>query len=419
MHYFTYKNKKLYCEDVSVEQIAQAVGTPFYCYSYRTLTEHFIKLKRAFASIKPLICFSMKSNSNQAVLHSLIKKGAGLDIVSGGELFRGMKAGCNPRKIVYAGVGKTEKELADAIKRGVLLFNVESIQELETISRISRRYNITTQVSLRVNPDVKADTHEYITTAKAENKFGINIPIVEKICLKASSFSHVAIVGLHIHIGSQIVTAAPFIQAIKKVLAFMDTMKKQGIYFTYLNIGGGLGIVYKNETPQTAEEFAKRVIPMVRGRGYRIILEPGRFIAGNSGIFVTKVTYVKRGTKKDFLIVDGGMNDLIRPSLYNAYHEIYPVVQNKNRARSVFDVVGPICESGDFLAKERELPQFNAGELMALLGAGAYGFTMSSNYNSRPRVAEVLVKGKKFAVVRKRETYTDLVKGETIPSFVK
>ncbi len=419
MHYFHYKNKKLFCEDVSIEAIANKVGTPFYCYSYRTLVEHFQKLKKAFSSINPLICFSMKSNSNSAVLYSLIKKGAGLDIVSGGELYRGLRAGCNPRKMVYAGIGKTDTELSDAIKKGILLFNVESVQELERISRISERLKVNTQVSIRVNPDVESGTHEYITTAKAENKFGINLPLVEGLCLKGFLFKNVSIVGLHIHIGSQITKSEPFVKAIRKTLSFMDKMKKRGIHFKYLNLGGGLGIVYKDETPQTAAQFSRKVIPLVRNKGYKIILEPGRFIAGNSGIFVTRVTYVKRGLKKNFLIVDGGMNDLIRPCLYGSYHEIFPIIRHIKRKSSVFDVVGPICESGDFLAKQRRLPEFEAGEVMALLGAGAYGFTMSSNYNSRPRVVEVLVKGKKFDVVRKRETYADLVHGEKIPKFLK
>ena len=419
MHYFEYKKGRLCCEDVAVEDIAKKVGTPFYCYSYKTFTEHFLKLKKAFAPIKPLICYSMKSNSNQAVIKSLVSKGAGLDVVSGGEAWRGIKAGCDPKKMVYAGVGKTEKELIDAIKAGILLFNVESIPELEMISKVSVKLKKKTLVSIRVNPDVDAQTHAYITTAKKENKFGISLPLAEDLIKKAFLFPNVQIAGIHVHIGSQITKAEPFVKAVKKVLAFMKKMEKAGAKFKYLNLGGGLGIIYKDENPQTAEAFAEKIIPLVKPTGYKIIFEPGRFIAGNSGIFVTKITYVKRAINKSFYIVDGGMNDLVRPSLYQSYHEIKPLDEMASGKKEVYDVVGPICESGDFLAKDREIELLEAGDMMAFLGAGAYGFAMSSNYNSRPRVAEVMVKGKEFAVVRKRETYEDLIKGESIPSFIK
>lgn len=419
MHYFSFKKDVLYCEGVAVPEIARKIGTPFYCYSYRTLTEHFMKLKKAFAPIKPLICYSMKSNSNAAVLKSLVSKGAGLDIVSGGELYRGLKVGCNPKKMVYAGVGKTHKELTEALRAGILLFNVESTQELSAISQVAGKQKKVARASIRINPDVDAKTHAYITTAKAENKFGINLEIAEELCQKQYLFKNVSIEGLHIHIGSQITQAEPFVQAIKKTLRFMDRMKAKGIHFKYLNLGGGLGIVYNDEHPLTADEFAKKIMPLIKNAGYKIIFEPGRFIMGNSGIFVTKVTYVKRGTKKSFLIVDGGMNDLVRPSLYGSYHAVTPVMQDEKRGYNTVDIVGPICESGDFLAKDREIQEVASGEMVAFFGAGAYGFTMSSNYNSRPRVAEVLVKGNDFELVRKRETYNDLIRGERIPSFLK
>lgn len=419
MDYFDYKKDELYCEGVALKDIAKKVGTPFYCYSYKTLTEHFMKLKKAFAPIKPLICFSMKSNSNHAVIRSLVKKGAGLDVVSGGEVYRGLKAGCKPNKMVYAGVGKTEKELTDAVKEGILLFNVESVQELEMISKVSQKLGKKTQVSIRVNPDVDAQTHAYITTAKKENKFGINLPLAEELIQKAFLFPNVKIAGIHVHIGSQITKSEPFVKAVKKVLRFMKKMEKKGIKFKYLNLGGGLGIIYKDEKPQTAEAFAKKIIPLVKDSGYKIIFEPGRFIAGNAGVFVTKITYVKRALSKNFYIVDGGMNDLVRPSLYQSFHDIKPLSVKKDAGKEEYDVVGPICESGDFLAKNRELQDMEAGDMMAFCSAGAYGFTMSSNYNSRPRVAEVMVKGKEFGVVRKRETYASLMSGEKLPKFIK
>jgi len=419
MQEFRYKGNTLYCENVPVSDIAKKVGTPFYCYSYKSLIDNFAKLKKAYKPVKPLICFSVKSNSNLAVIRSLVKKGAGLDIVSGGELYRSLKAGCEAKRIVYAGVGKTEKEIASALKAGILLFNVESEQELAMISKVATRLGKKAQVSIRINPDIDAGTHAYITTAKAENKFGINLIQAEKLLVKRELFKNVTISGIHIHIGSQIIKADPFVKAIKKTLRFMDAMKRKGVSFRYLNLGGGLGIMYKNEKVQTPLQFAKKILPLIKGKAYTILFEPGRFIAGNSGVFVTKVTYVKNALAKRFLIVDGAMNDLVRPSLYKSYHTAIPVIKRKNRKKRTFDVVGPICESGDFLAKDRILQEYEPGEMIAFLGAGAYGFTMSSNYNSRPRVAEVLVKGNKFYCVKKRESHDDLIRGEKIPAFLK
>jgi diaminopimelate decarboxylase len=419
MRAFCYRGKKLYCEGLALEDIAQKVGTPFYCYSYGALTERFAQLKNAYKAVKPLICFSVKSNSNSAVLRSLVKKGAGLDIVSGGELYRSIKAGCDPKKIVYAGVGKTEREIADALGVGILLFNVESEQELALISRVATRLKKKAHVSIRINPDIDAGTHAYITTAKAENKFGINLVQAEALLSQRERFKNVDISGIHIHIGSQITKVDPFVKAIKKTVRFMDAMQKKGACFRYLNLGGGLGIVYENEKVQTPVQLAKKILPLLKDTKYKIIFEPGRFIAGNSGVFVTRITYTKDALAKRFFIVDGAMNDLLRPSLYNAYHRVLPVVKSARRKQTTVDIVGPICESGDFLAKGRQLQECLPGETLAFLGAGAYGFTMSSNYNSRPRVAEILVKGTKYFVVKKRETLSDLVRGETIPQFLK
>lgn len=417
MHDFKFKNRELYCEDVRIADIAKEVGTPFYCYSHHTLVDHFTKIQKAFAKIDPLICFAMKSNGNMAVLKTLIDRGAGLDIVSVGELKKGLKAGVDPKKIVFASVGKTEEEIRFAIESGILLFNVESVPELEEINRIASDMGKTVQAALRVNPDVEAATHQHITTGTLRNKFGIDLASTRKILASRNDYSNVKINGLHIHIGSQIVKSDPFIAAVKKILEFIDGLRKEGVVIEHLDIGGGMGIIYKDENPQTAQQFADAVLPFLEKSRLKIIMEPGRFIAGNAGIFVTRVLYLKDNGVKKFLIVDGGMNDLLRPSLYNAYHEIVPVKETA-ASREIVDVVGPICESGDFFAKDRELPLVDKGELLAVMSAGAYGYVMSSNYNVRPRVPEVLVKGSEFAVTRRRETFEDLIQGETIPAFL-
>ena len=418
MHDFRYQSGELYCESVRVADIAKRVGTPFYVYSYKTLTEHLAKLQKAFRSAKPLICFSMKANSNLAVLRSLVKKGAGLDIVSGGELFRARKAGCPPSKIVYAGVGKTDTELEEAIRCGVFLFNVESIPELEQIQDIAERLRRHVNVSLRLNPEVDPMTHDHIATAKTESKFGLALDTALATFCRAAAFPNVSLCGVHVHIGSQIVRGEPFVKALRKVLIFVTHLEKKGIRIRFLNIGGGLGIIYSDERPQTAGAFAKRILPMLRGRSFRLILEPGRFIAGNSGIFVTRTLYIKKTAVKNFVIVDGGMNDLIRPALYDSFHDVWPLTLEGRTVKRRYDVVGPICESADCLAKNRLLQEIKSGDFIALASAGAYGFTMSSNYNARPRSAEVLVRGRRFQVVRARETRTDLIRGERIPRWV-
>ncbi len=420
MHDFYYKNGELYCEKVKVRDIASKLGTPVYIYSYKTFTEHLFKLQKAFGTVKPLICYSMKANSNLAILKSLVKNGSGLDIVSGGELYRAQAVGCDPKKIVYAGVGKTDDEIEAAIRYGILLFNVESEPELAAINRVAKRLNKIANISLRVNPGVDPKTHDHIATGKAESKFGMDLQTAEKIFLNRQRYGSLSLCGIHVHIGSQIVTGHPFIEAFEKVLHYIGRLEKEGVKIKYLNIGGGLGVIYSNENPQTAEQFAKKILPLFKGRKFQLVLEPGRFISANSGILVGKVLYIKQTKVKNFAIVDTAMNDLIRPTLYGAYHEVYPLTQkNGKTSKWVYDVVGPVCESGDFLAKDRQIPELVQGDLVAFMTAGAYGFVMSSNYNSRPRACEVLVHGSKYEVVRSRETLHDLVKGEAIPSFLK
>ncbi|MBL7070321.1 MAG: diaminopimelate decarboxylase [Candidatus Omnitrophica bacterium] len=417
MHQFKYVGRQLFCEKLRIEDLAKRFGTPLYVYSYHTLIDHFVKIQRAFSSVNPLICFSVKANSNLAILKALVCKGAGLDIVSGGELFRALKVGCPPERIVYASVGKTDREIEEAIRRRILSFNVESLPELENINRISARLGRTTQVSIRINPDVEAKTHKYITTGKLTNKFGIDFESAQRILFLRRKFSRVNLTGLHIHIGSQITTSAPFVGAVRKVSEFIIKLEKMGIGLEFLNIGGGMGIVYNQETPQTAQVYANKILPILERTGLKIILEPGRFIAGNAGILVTRILYVKSTPKKKFVIVDGGMNDLIRPALYGAYHKILPLGK-AGAAREKVDIVGPICESGDFFAKARKLPSLKKGSYLAVMSAGAYGFTMASNYNSRPRPQELLVVKDRVFVIRRRESNQDLVRNEEVPPFL-
>lgn len=420
MHEFKYINNHLYCEKIKVEDLTKRFGTPLYLYSYHTLIDHFMKLKNAFASVKPLICYSVKANSNLAILKALVDKGAGLDIVSGGELFRALQVGCPAEKIVYASVGKTDKEIEEAIKKGILFFNVESLSELENINRIAKRLNKITQVAIRINPDVEAKTHKFISTGKISNKFGIDLDSAYRILLLRESFSQIKIFGLHIHIGSQITESGPFVAAIKKITDFIQRLKKEGIALEYFNIGGGLGIIYNREIPQTAQKYAQKILPYLKKTGLKIILEPGRFIVGNAGILVTKVLYLKTTPQKKFVIVDAGMNDLIRPALYDAYHQILPlrVRGYELRATEKVDIVGPICESADFFAKGRRIPKVKEGDYLAIMGAGAYGFSMASNYNSRMHPEEVMVVKDEVFVIRKRQTYDDLIRREKIPSFL-
>ncbi len=420
MHYFIFKGNNLYCENFKVKSLAEKIGTPLYIYSAKTVLGHFIKLQKAFKSIDPLICYSVKANSNLSLLKILIAKGAGLDIVSAGELFRAQKVKCPAAKIVYASVGKTDREIIQAIKYGILMLNVESLPELLRIEQIAKKLSKKVDVSLRFNPDSNPQTHKYITTGSKENKFGLDYRAIQDIFAKILSFPDLNLCGLHMHIGSQITQSRPFIRAIRKAKSLMRSLGSLASRLKYLNIGGGLGIVYDKEEPQTAEEFAAKVLPLLKDLNLKIILEPGRFIVGSAGILVAKVLYVKDTPQKRFIITDAAMNDFIRPALYGAYHQIVPVErsteaekQRGKETKKLADVVGPVCESADFLGQDREL-DIREGEFLAVMGAGAYGFSMSSNYNSRPRAAEVLVKDNKAYLVRKREDYSDLIRGEHI-----
>jgi len=419
MHDFKYVNGELYCEGVPVRTVAQRVGTPFYLYSSNTLASHFQAFEMAFANVPHLICFALKSNSNSAVLRLLGREGAGADIVSGGELFRALRAGIDPKKLVYAGVGKRRDEIEYALKVGILMFNVESGEELLAIDRAAKDMRARAKIALRVNPNIDPKTHKYISTGLKENKFGIPIEQALEFYQVAKSLSNIEVVGVHQHIGSQITEVQPFVDALVKLVAFVKELRTAGIDITYINIGGGLGITYKDETPPLPKEVAQAIQPLLKDSGCTIVMEPGRAIVGNAGILVTSALYHKQSGDKRFLIVDAGMNDLIRPSLYEAYHDIRPVVEPLSPERTVCDIVGPICESGDFLAKDREMPVVKPGELIAVLGAGAYGFSMSSNYNSRPRAAEVMVKGSEYHIVRERETYSDLIRGEKVPRWLE
>jgi diaminopimelate decarboxylase len=419
MNDFQYKNGELHCEGVPVKAVARRVGTPFYLYSSSTLANHFRAFDTAFAGAPHIICYALKSNSNMAVLRLLGREGAGADIVSGGELFRALRAGINPAKIVYAGVGKRRDEIEYALKIGILMFNVESGEELLALNQAAGDMRATARIALRVNPDIDPRTHAYISTGLKENKFGIPIERALEYYQTAKALPNIEITGVHLHIGSQITETQPFVDALQKVVLFVKELRSAGITIKYIDIGGGLGITYKDETPPNPRELAEAVRPLLKESGCTLVLEPGRAIVGNAGILVTSAAYHKSSGEKKFLIVDAGMNDLIRPSLYEAYHEIKPVMEPVSRETEVVDVVGPICESGDFLAKDRELPVVKQGDLLAVMSAGAYGFSMSSNYNSRPRVAEVLVKGSEFCVVRERETYNDLIKGEKTPRWLE
>ena len=418
MNYFHYRDNELWCEDISIEAIAGKVGTPFYLYSHRTLMQHFRVFDEALREIPHIVCFAAKANSNLAVMRIFVKEGSGVDIVSGGELYRALKVGADPGKIVYSGVGKRIDEIDDALRSDILMFNVESSEELGVINERAGLMGKKARIALRINPDVDPKTHPHISTGLKSNKFGINIEKSIDEYRRAKTLRNVEIVGVDCHIGSQVTQISPFIDALERLKRLIDRLRADGIEIRYLDLGGGLGITYNEEMPPHPEEYARAVIDSVRDLDVTCIFEPGRVIVGNAGILVAKVLYTKGNEEKNFVVVDAGMNDLIRPSIYGSYHQIQPV-SLRDRGSFVADVVGPICESGDFLAKGRMIPKFERGNLMAVMSAGAYGFSMSSNYNSRPRIAEVLVKGKKFHVVRKREEYADLTKAEKIPAFLK
>jgi len=418
MHDFQYKGYDLYCEDFPIQTIAKEVGTPFYLYSLNTLENHFRAFQSAFSKVDHLVCFSAKANSNIAILRIFTRMGAGVDVVSGGELFRAMKAGARPERIVYSGVGKRLDEIEYALEFPILMFNVESSQELVTMDRIAGRMGTKAPVALRVNPDVDPRTHPYISTGMKRNKFGINIQKSLDEYRLAHTLPNVRVIGVSCHIGSQLTEVDPFVDAVQRIKELVQKLRDEGMNIRYLDMGGGLGITYNEEEPPHPMEYAQALLNELRGIDCTLILEPGRVIVGNAGILVTRVLYTKAGDEKNFIIVDAAMNDLIRPSLYGSYQRIQPVHQ-VDRGEVVADVVGPICESGDFLAKDRKLPNMEQGDLLAVMSAGAYGFSMSSNYNSRPRAAEVLVARDKFYVIRQREDFDDLIRGELIPGFLE
>ena len=417
MHDFQYRGDSLFCEEVPISDIAADVGTPFYLYSRRTLESHFRAFDSAFAKTEHLICFSAKANSNLAVLRIFSRLGGGIDVVSGGEIYRAVQAGVKPEKIVYSGVGKRPDEIEYALKQPILMFNIESSQELLAIDQIAGRLGAKAPVSLRVNPDVDPKTHPYISTGLKKNKFGINIQKSLDDYILASTLQNTEVIGVSCHIGSQLTEVGPFVEAVQRIKELVAKLRSAGIRIRYVDLGGGLGITYNQEEPPHPREYAEALMKELPGLDCTLILEPGRVIVGNAGILVTRVLYTKEGGEKNFVIVDAAMNDLIRPSLYGSYQRIQPV-HRKDRVETTVDVVGPICESGDFLAKDRKIPKVEPGELLAVMSAGAYGFTMSSNYNSRPRVAEVMADKNRFGVVRKREEYEDLIRGESIPDFL-
>jgi diaminopimelate decarboxylase len=417
MNHFQYQGNDLYCEDVAVKDIAAQVGTPFYLYSHATLSRHMEAFTSAFASVPHLVCYSIKANSNLAVLKTFVNLGAGFDMVSGGELFRAQQVGCDPRKIVYSGVGKTEPEIEAALNANILMFNVESPQELETIDRVAGRLGKKAGIAIRVNPDVDPQTHPYISTGMKKAKFGINISQALEDYRRAAAMPNLEVIGVDCHIGSQLTKLSPFVDAIKKVRELVEALQQEGFAIKYLDLGGGLGITYDDEEPPTPADYAEVVIEATKGLNVTLIFEPGRMMVGNAGILAAKVLYIKEGEAKNFVIVDAAMNDLARPALYGSYQGIEPV-DRSTKERMVADVVGPICESGDFLAQDREIPVFKQGDLLAVTSAGAYGFTMASNYNSRPRTPEVMVKGDQVLVIRQRETYDDLINGENIPEGI-
>jgi diaminopimelate decarboxylase len=421
MHHFSYKSSVLHAEDVSLARIADEVGTPFYCYSTATLERHYKVLAHAFRDQDALICFAVKANSNQAVLATMARLGAGLDVVSEGELRRARAAGVPASKIIFAGVGKTRAEMVYALQEGIFGFNVESEPELLALSDVASAMGKTAAIALRVNPDVDAKTHAKIATGKSENKFGVPYAEARALYAKAAALPGIKVSGIHMHIGSQITDLAPFRAAFQKLAELARDLKAEGVALDHLDIGGGLGVPYRgaNDVPPHPDEYAQVVKEALGGLGLKIVLEPGRMIVGNAGVLVTRVTYVKEGADRTFVIVDAAMNDLIRPTLYEAYHDIWPVAEMRSDMSPVQqDVVGPVCETGDYLAQDRALPPVEQGDLLAVMTAGAYGAVMASTYNTRPLVPEVLVNGDRYALVRRRPTYDELIGADSVPPWL-
>ncbi|MBN2376358.1 MAG: diaminopimelate decarboxylase [Sedimentisphaerales bacterium] len=422
--FFNYQDNNLFCEEVSLEQIAREVSTPTYVYSTATFKSHYQKILDAFAELDPLICYSVKGCSNINILKLFAEMDSGFDIVSGGELFRVLQAGGQTDRVVYASVGKTDQEIRQAIDAGIAYFNIESEAELQNIINIATEMRKEVRAALRVNPDVDPKTHRHTTTGKKETKFGVDLERAEDVFKKFGRNQFVKLTGIHIHIGSPINSVEPYIEALNKTLAFIDSLRNQGFNIEAIDIGGGFGADYTAGQAPAAADYAAAIVPLLRDKNLHLILEPGRSISGNAGIFITRVLYLKKGGDKTFAIIDGAMNDLIRPALYEAFHFIWPVrvdpefaIEKKADPVEIagtqkFDVVGPICETGDYLARDRLLPPLQRDDLLAVFTAGAYGFAMSSQYNSRPRAAEVLVDGDSYKVIRRRETYQDLIDHE-------
>jgi diaminopimelate decarboxylase len=413
MH-FAYRHGRLHCEAVALEGLADAVGTPTYVYSKAALLDSYAAYDRAFGGIDHIICYAVKANSNLGVLSVLAKAGAGADIVSVGEMHRALRAGIPGRKIIFSGVGKTRDEMRDALKAEILMFNVESVSELRALDEVAREMGVRAPVALRVNPDVDPKTHKYISTGLKTSKFGIPFTQALAVYEEAAKLPGLEVVGAQMHIGSQLTTGAPFRDAIARVAALVKQLRERSIEVRMVDVGGGLGIRYRDETPPSHHEYATMLLPALKELGVTVLLEPGRSIVGNAGALLTRVLYRKETDDKKFVVVDAAMNDLIRPAFYDAYHAILAADETRAAAPvETADIVGPICESGDFLAKDRELPRAEEGDLLAVMSAGAYGFVMASNYNTRPRAAEVLVDGDRYTIVRRRETFEDLVAGET------
>lgn len=414
-----FSEDRLYMENVPVEDIASSVGTPCFIYSYKAIQDSFNAYKEAFSDLAELICYSVKANSNIAVLRAFANLGSGFDIVSSGELRRVLMAGGSASKTVFSGVGKTESEIEEAIDEGILFFNVESTDELHAIQRVAKRMGKKAPIALRVNPDVDPSTHPYISTGFKKSKFGIEISRGLEVYKMASDMENIDIVAIDAHIGSQIFELSSFTDSLNKLLQLAQKLRESGNEIRYIDIGGGLGIAYEmDDEPPTPAQYAEIIRSSFPSSEYKLILEPGRSLVGNCGILASRVIYLKQGEAKKFVIVDAAMNDLLRPSFYSAHHEIFPVKRTGNEEETV-DIVGPICESGDFLAQDREFPRVNPGDYIAVMSTGAYGFVMASNYNSRPRAAEVMVKGNDYFVIREREKFEDLVRGEKIPGFLE
>ncbi|MFT7235810.1 MAG: diaminopimelate decarboxylase [Methylophagaceae bacterium] len=413
MDYFDYRSNELFAENVALSTVAQQYGSPTYVYSRATIERHWKAFDDAFSALPHCVCYAVKANSNLAVLNVLARLGSGFDIVSGGELARVLEAGGRADKVVFSGVGKTVAEISDALQKKIRCFNVESVSELTRINDVAAELDLSAPISIRVNPDVDAQTHPYISTGLKENKFGIAIEDAEKVYLQASKLSNIQIIGVDCHIGSQLTSVSPFVDALKRVLALIERLATLNIHLHHLDIGGGLGITYKDEVPPTPAEYAQALSGLLAGTDIEVLMEPGRAIVGNAGILLTRVEYIKPTEDRHFAIVDAAMNDLLRPALYQSWQEIVPVKINEQEQTQHYDVVGPVCETGDFLGKDRLLA-IKQGDLLAIKSAGAYGFTMSSNYNSRPRAAEIMVDGDVMHCIRERESVISLYMGEQV-----